>query len=136
MVKKTTRKSSAKPVATITTKPDRMVRPGDSLKCDMILVEKGTYNRFKIGGVPKGSEGRKEHGGELIPGPWHYIFGLCTVIDNHGGTGAEMDRARQQKLVLEVSPGDKLVIDGIEYTLVKTWNGVMGMVDSKEVDRA
>lgn len=104
-----------------------------TLRCDAILVEKGTYHRYKIGGCPKGESGRKETGGPEFPGPWHYIFGLATVIalDPNAGTGAEMARARKAGLVHELSPGEKIQIDEQKYIFQKSWNGVMELVEVK-----
>lgn len=106
-------------------------RNGDSLECEVILAKKGGYERYKIGGVPKGCEGRKEHGGPMVAGPWHFIFGLASVIDNHGGTGAEMAKAREAGMVLDLAPGDRLVIDGLSYAFKASWNGVMELAKGK-----
>ena len=40
----------------------KTVQQEDRLTSNLILIQKGTFNRFGIGGVPKGHEGRKEHG--------------------------------------------------------------------------
>ncbi len=41
----------------------------------------GTYG---IGFVAEGREGRQEHGGPLVPGPWGWVNQHATVIDNTG----------------------------------------------------
>ena len=106
----------------------------DRLVSDLILVQKGTFNRFAIGGVPKGHEGRKEHGGDMVPGPWHYMYGLCAVIAKNPAhsTSAEMEKARNENRVIEVSDGTELKIDGLPYVIRKSWNGVLVLEESKK----
>lgn len=114
---------------TITTRPDLY---SDGLKTEVVLVvnEKSRIGggnvptRYGVGGVAKGQKGRKEFGGPMIAGPWHYVFGLCTVIDNYGGTGAEMAEKRAANLVVEVELGEVILIDGIKYVIESTFNGV------------
>jgi hypothetical protein len=115
----------------------KTVQQEDRLTSNLILIQKGTFNRFGIGGVPKGHEGRKEHGGEMVPGPWHFIYGLASVISAHPGqgTGDEMARARAEDRVIEVADGDKLNIDGLKYTVKKSWNGVLVLEAAKKVAR-
>lgn len=67
---------------------------------------------FGIGVVPSGSEGRQEHGGPMVEGPWGYLYGRAGVIDNYGGTAAEHAKLRERGLVIdEVADGDVLVFD-------------------------
>jgi hypothetical protein len=39
-----------------------------------------------------------------------FLYGLSSVIDNHGGTGAEMQRLRSRGLVVEARDGDHLLL--------------------------
>lgn len=102
----------------------------DTLISDYVLVHKGTYERYAIGGVPKGEEGRQEHGGPMVPGPWHYIYGLCTVIAGNPeyGTGAEMERKDAAGLVFEIWPGMILEIDGLKYEVIENFNKTLSIV--------
>ena len=76
------------------------------------------YPGFGLGYVGPDGECRREHGGPIVPGPYAYAYGLCGVIDNHGGTGAEIARERAAGQVLEVEPGDVLVLpDGTAWTV-------------------
>ena len=79
------------------------------------LTIKGSYSWSGIGYVAKGETGRKEFNGPLVAGPWAYGFALCHVIDNHGGTGAEMDRLREQGLLHEVEGGERIRVAGTLY---------------------
>lgn len=107
----------------------------DTLRSDIILKNMHSYDRYAVGGVPKGRSGRKENGGPLVPGPWHYMFGLCTVIDNYGGTGAEMAKARAENRVYDIEPGTKLEIDGLKYVIEKSWNGVLVLRPAKKAKK-
>jgi hypothetical protein len=73
----------------------------------------------------------------MVPGPWHFIYGLASVISAHPGqsTGDEMARAKAEDRVIEVSDGDKLNIDGLKYTVKKSWNGVLVLEAAKKVAR-
>jgi len=56
--------------------------------------------------IPAGSSARQVQGGPLVPGPWAATFGLCTVIDNAGGTGAEVARETARGDAIRVAAGD------------------------------
>lgn len=45
------------------------------------VISRG-YHRFMVGHVAEGDEGRQEHGGPMVPGPWAYAFGLCIAISD------------------------------------------------------
>jgi hypothetical protein len=115
----------------------KTVQQEDRLTSDLILVQKGTFHRFGVGGVPKGHEARKEHGGKMVPGPWHFIYGLASVISAHPGqsTGDEMARAKAENRVIEVSDGTELKIDGLPYVVRKSWNGVLVLESAKKAAR-
>ena len=76
---------------------------------------KGSYSWSGLGYVAAGEKGRKEYMGPLVEGPWAYGFGLCHVLDNNGGTGAEQERLRRDGLLHEVSGGELVDIAGTLY---------------------
>ena len=81
------------------------------------LATAGGRYRFHVGHVREGEEGRKVHGGPMVPGPWAYAFGLCTVIDNHGGTGRDIEEAKASGLWLDVEEGDEIEVGGHTYRI-------------------
>ena len=96
--------------------------PGEDNETILIHAAPAKFNpsinkvyRWKVGHVRRGEVGRKDYGGAEIPGPWAYGFELCTVIDNHGGTGREMDDASKAGRVVEIDAGDFLEIAGNVY---------------------
>ncbi len=68
----------------------------------------GTYYRHGIGTVRRGEEGRQVSHGPMIPGPWAYAFGLCTVISDPPSNIPEY---------IDVSDGEFLTIDGDVYLI-------------------
>jgi hypothetical protein len=92
---------------------------GRVVTSDHVLREPGG-RRFGVGGIPKGQTGRKISQGPLVPGPWAFTFGLCTVIDNYGGTGAEIERNEKANREHAVLDGDIVVFDGRKYTVALT----------------
>lgn len=68
-----------------------------------------------VGGWGPDDLNRIVDGGPLVAGPHAYAFNLCTVIDNHGGTGAKMDREREAGLLIEVNEGDTIEAEGYTY---------------------
>jgi len=80
---------------------------------EAVVIYKG--NRYGWGLVPEGKEGRKVFQGPMVPGPWGFLYGLCTVMDNHGGTGREMELLRERGLVIEVKDNDILVLNGTPH---------------------
>jgi len=81
-----------------------------------------SVSAFAVGCVREGESGRQEHQGPLVPGPWAYAFPLCSVIDNYGGTGAEIARERAAGNVIDAKLGDVLVVDGRGYVITKGSN--------------
>jgi hypothetical protein len=65
---------------------------------------------YGIGMIPAGHEARQEYAGPMIPGPWAFVYGLAGVIDNHGGTGAEMARETAAGSLFHVEAGDTLIL--------------------------
>jgi hypothetical protein len=106
----------AKIIATLSDKPRYSWNP-KSLEVLTCLTIKGSYSWSGIGYVAEGDEGRQEFGGPMVPGPWAFGFGLCHVIDNRGGTGAEQDRLRAAGLLFEVEGGEEIEIAGETYTV-------------------
>jgi hypothetical protein len=91
--------------------------PLTPLLCTEHVIHVGNYRRYGIGAVPRGSEARKVTGGPMVPGPWAYVYGLSSVIDNHGGTGAERARKLAEGTEHDIAEGDLLEIDGVTYAL-------------------
>lgn len=71
---------------------------------------RGRRERHKVGYVDATGTCRRVFEGPILPGPYAFAFGLATVIDNHGGTGAEADRNRAAGTEYDVEPGDRLVL--------------------------
>lgn len=96
-------------------------RYGDSVVVNARLVIAGAHNGSTGYGllvVPEGREGRREFGGPMVPGPWAAAFGLAGVIDNYGGTGAEIAREKAEGRYFAVEPGDRLLLPGgLEVTV-------------------
>jgi hypothetical protein len=92
--------------------------PGASYTDCTLLVE-GYEIRFGVGEVKPGETGRKVMNGDLVPGPWAYVYGQATVIDNFGGTAREMEEKRERGCVVEARLGDVVEINGRKYRIVK-----------------
>ena len=76
-----------------------------------------SYSRNKISWTPADGCSRREFQGPILPGPYAAPFGLATVIDNYGGTGAEIRRNEAASLEYLVEAGDQVRIDGYLYTV-------------------
>lgn len=106
-----------------TTQEVPVLKPGQSHDGGSVLRVIGTgYHpetgaRFGIGAVKEGDEARKVQDGPMVPGPWAYAYGLCAVIDNHGGTKAESDRMQESGQEVTVQIGDVVEVDGHRYTV-------------------
>jgi len=87
------------------------------LYADNRLIVEGYSTHFCVGVVPEGEEGRKVYQGPLVPGPWAFAFGLCTVIDARGGTAREVERQRSEGRLVEARVGDIIVADGHKYRI-------------------
>ena len=74
-------------------------------------------SRNKISWTPADGRSRREFQGPVLPGPYAAPFGLATVIDNYGGTGAEIRRSEAAGLEYLVEAGDRVRIDGYLYTV-------------------
>lgn len=68
-------------------------------------------------------EGRLVSGGDMVRGPCAFLYGLCSVIDNNGGTGRLHSEALANGLLFRVESGDTLVMEGTEYTLTLDGRG-------------
>lgn len=68
----------------------------------------GTYKYFQVGTVKKGDEGRQTHGGDMVPGPWAYAFGLGSMM-------TDVRTARTPSI--DVREGDVIYLDGEYYYL-------------------
>ena len=77
----------------------------------------GHVCRMKVSYIGKDGCGRREYMGEILPGPYAAMVPLGTVIDNHGGSGAESRRLRDAGLEYDVEDGDRVEIDGLVYEI-------------------
>lgn len=75
-----------------------------------MLVKGGHGSGYGIGYIKSGESGRQEHQGPLVPGPWAYSFLCASVIDNHGGTGAQIEHERKDRRLIEAEFGDLLAM--------------------------
>jgi hypothetical protein len=107
---------------------------GHSFKVLTKLTIKDSYSWSGIGYVAAGATGRKEFGGPMVEGPWAYGFGLCHVIDNRGGTGAEMDRLRADGLLFEVAGGELIEVAGTLYEVAIKRSGRDAWVSLNNVE--
>lgn len=105
------KKSSAKTIKA--TGGTKRYEGDDTLSYETILkltyqsiTGRETYKRFGLGFVPKGSSARQVTAGPLVPGPWPFSFGLCTVIDNYGGSGRESSENKAKGIEHDVKDGD------------------------------
>lgn len=91
-----------------------------------LLVEGARWTPgFGLGYVDASGEARRTHGGPKLPGPYAYAFGIAGVIDNHGGTAAEIEKAEAEGLIVRCAVGDTLVMPDGERFLVE-WDGWQG----------
>lgn len=81
----------------------------------VVLVTGQNAAGFGLGFVPEGFQARQFQGGPLVPGPWAYAYPKAGVIDNFGGTGAELERAKSENRLYEVAVGDYLEINGVRF---------------------
>ena len=70
-----------------------------------------------LGGWSAEGEGRTVTQGPMVQGPYAYVGGRCGVIDNHGGTHGELERADGKGLLFRCKAGDILSVFGTSYTL-------------------
>ena len=70
-----------------------------------------------VSGWSATGKGRLVFQGPMVAGPHASLFGRACVMDNHGGTAAQHDRASKAGLLFDVKAGDILVIDDVEYIL-------------------
>ncbi len=68
-----------------------------------------------VGFIPAGKSARKECGGDLVPGPWCYAFGLSGVMDDIGGTGAAIAKEEAEGRVVRVDFGDVVRVEGLLF---------------------
>jgi hypothetical protein len=102
--------------------------PDLRLRTDHVLSING--RRYKMGGVPVGASGRREQGGQMVPGPWAYVFELATVMDDSGtGTGAESVSMRAAGTEHVLSESDRVVFNGhIEIRRDNTCGGRLAYI--------
>lgn len=108
----------------IPTEPHRFDEPGlFQAPGGFRISVRGTCNRwYGLGGWDETTAMRTVMNGPLVQGPQAYLYGLATVIDNHGGTGREVREVREAGMVVEAEIGDILNIDGHRYVVGKDWS--------------
>lgn len=82
---------------------------------DRVLVIDG--RRFAYALVGPLGECRRTFGGPVEPGPYLFAVARAIVIDNHGGTAAEMQRLRETGRVFHVEHGDHVDVNGATYVV-------------------
>jgi hypothetical protein len=90
-----------------------------NLKGRVLLALKNArgYNLyFHVGAVPRGSEGRKDYGGPLVPGPWAYACGRAVCLSASSAI-RERDAAEEAAAIV-VKNHSLLVIDNVQYRVV------------------
>jgi hypothetical protein len=75
---------------------------------EAVIVVSGT--RYGVGYCDDTSTWNQGPGLPRKQGRDAFLYGLSSVIDNHGGTGAEMERLRGRGLVVEAQAGDHLLL--------------------------
>jgi hypothetical protein len=88
--------------------------------CDNRLHVEGYSISFGVGEVEPGKSGRREMNGEIVNGPWAYVYGKASIIDNNGGTKREVEEQRNRECVVDAKLGDILEINGREYIIEKS----------------
>ena len=108
-------------------------RDEHTVRTDHVICVKGaratSSGRYRVGGVPRGVSGRQVDGGPLVPGPWAFVYELASVIDNHGGTGAEAARMRAAGTEHDLVPGDVIRFDDREYKIAIDPRGFVQLVN-------
>lgn len=114
---------------TIVTIPMSINRYGDGCTTEHVLNITGTKRsdrrgRYGVGFCGPEHTCRRVHGGPVLPGPYGYVFQLCTVIDNFGGTRAERERNLAAGIEHDVVMGDYVFLlwDGELYPFQITEN--------------
>ncbi len=72
---------------------------------------------YGFGGWDASGSGRIIFGGPIVQGHHAFLFGLASVIDNHGGTCREHREAEADGRLFNAESGDVVSINGAEYAL-------------------
>ena len=98
-----------------------------------VVNQNGNWSRFALGGWTAEGEGRLEFGGSMVKGPHLYASGLASVIDTHGGTARERERNQKMGVEHDVTGGETVVCDGVEYELVVKVQGYDRYINFKKI---
>lgn len=91
-------------------------------------------NAWGFGHINRGEEGRQEHGGPMVPGPWAFAVPLAVVIDGgHSARRAEEARRNGERKAMQ--EGDEVAIEGEVYRLRVGNNGMTNEPWRKRNDR-
>ena len=104
---------------TLNVDPDRYGKTGwyEGGRDRVIVIPGAANERNGYGFVSPEGESRRVSGGPILPGPHLYAYGLATVIDNFGGTGAEMRRLEAEGGVTTLTEGDTVEVMGHTFVL-------------------
>ncbi len=83
----------------------------------LLVAGSGNYAGFSVCYCPKGSSARRVYKGPLVPGPFCDTFACASVMDNHGGTGAELAREDAAGNLLNLQMGDLVRVGDEIYSI-------------------
>lgn len=101
----------------------RLVPNADGKITDTLRRREPILERYGVGCVRVGEEGRKIYDGPMVPGPWAYAYRLCTVVACGGeGSRKESEDGLAAKTEHLFSHGDLIEVDGVTYKTVRANN--------------
>jgi hypothetical protein len=80
---------------------------------------KGFDYRFAVTFIDREHEGRQEHGGPMVPGPWAFANQQCSVIaaNPEHGTYGQVKRAKAAGRYIPVETGTLIKVDDAIYRI-------------------
>jgi hypothetical protein len=94
----------------------------DGQRTRLIVHGSGHAAGFGLGYHGPDTKSRRYQGGPLEKGPYAYAFGHASVIDDRGGTRAELERSKAAGSLVECCLGDELEIDGNVFKIAAAPN--------------
>jgi hypothetical protein len=90
----------------------------DHWESNVVLVTPNGH-RHKIGYVGPRGAARRVQGGEVLPGPYMFAYGLATCISSNPkmSTGYESQQLKEKGLEFTVDDGDVIVVPGAAFTV-------------------
>lgn len=83
----------------------------------LTLIHRGLPFRSGVGGWDSTGEGRLVQDGPMVKGPILFGFGLCSVIDNHGGTAKQREDNLASGMEIDVEEGDLVEFAGATFVV-------------------